>query len=268
MTDLNSLEQVVVLPYGYVLHTFASLPSTMDKAHVLAAEGCPHGTIILADQQTQGRGRRGATWISLEGNLNLSVVIKIPEISKNLAALSFIFCIAVGHALVPFINNHTSLGYKWPNDIILQDHKVGGILLEVCQEGTCSTDKALIVGVGLNLKKKPSDVRFPATSLYEQGIEVDKYEFLSLLCTELFELLSVWQQESFAPIQRIWRSRMWGLGCAVVVRRGQESITGIVRGIDEMGALVVEDHKHCKHSITAADILWKGSQNGNKKRLD
>ena len=139
-----------------MVHWLDQLPSTQDDAHRRAAGGAPHGTAVAARVQTAGRGTRGRTWVSSEGGLWLSVIAR-PDTGEGLPVLS----IRVGLALADHIDgllrssptvrpsDRPTVRLKWPNDLLLDDHKLGGILCEARWQGTRLG--WIVVGVGLNV---------------------------------------------------------------------------------------------------------------------
>jgi len=246
------------LPGGYHLYTFETLPNTMDKAHELAKEGAAHGTLVLAQNQTEGRGRRGSVWVAPPGNLNLSVILRPEFLAAQLPFLSFALCVAMGHALLPFLPDQGMLAYKWPNDLLLDGKKVGGCLLEVELGKSWTGQPAWVVGgVGLNMQHHPSDLPYPATSLAEQSVVTDQASLLSRFCCELFELLSVLQAQGFSPIQRAWMARSWGVGKRVrVTTNPGRFYEGVVQGVDGDGCLIVQDDKFRKQRIATGEVFF------------
>jgi BirA family biotin operon repressor/biotin-[acetyl-CoA-carboxylase] ligase len=120
----------------------------MEEAHAMAQAGAPHGTTIVADEQTNGRGTRGRAWISAAGGLWLSVVAR-PSRTDALEALSLRVGLAVAAALESAIPALPRLGLKWPNDLVLDGAKLGGILCEArWGGGRCLW---VVVGLGLNV---------------------------------------------------------------------------------------------------------------------
>lgn len=130
-----------------VLHRLDSVGSTQDRLHELAAQGAPAGTAVLAAEQTEGRGRRGRAWRSPRGGLWLSVLCR-PVAAPAIEVLSLRAALAVARVLetrVPAV----ALRLKWPNDLILDDRKLGGILCEARWQG--ESPSWVAVGIGLNL---------------------------------------------------------------------------------------------------------------------
>src|SRR5687768_11257196 len=114
----------------YHLLSFDSLDSTNEEAKRLAKGGGCHGAVIWAKKQSDGRGRMGRNWVSSEGNLFVSILLQPQKQQQELAQLSFVAAVAAIEALEALLTDGDKLRCKWPNDILLADKKLGGILLE------------------------------------------------------------------------------------------------------------------------------------------
>lgn len=139
-----------------MVHWFDRLPSTQDEAHRQAADGAPHGTAIAARIQTAGRGTRGRYWVSSAGGLWLSVIAR-PVAGEGIPVLS----VRIGIALAEYLDSirrpaTPPVGLKWPNDLLLDDRKLGGVLCEARWHG----DRLgwIVVGVGLNVHNTLLDI--------------------------------------------------------------------------------------------------------------
>ncbi|MDE0333734.1 MAG: biotin--[acetyl-CoA-carboxylase] ligase, partial [Defluviicoccus sp.] len=125
------------LPDGYRLVSLQRTDSTNAEALRRAADGAPHGTVVLAAEQTAGRGRRGRRWLPAPGNLYMTVLVRPPEGSAT-AQLSFLAAVALGEAM----DRETDFRFKWPNDLLVGGRKIAGILIEADGE-------AAAVGIGV-----------------------------------------------------------------------------------------------------------------------
>jgi BirA family biotin operon repressor/biotin-[acetyl-CoA-carboxylase] ligase len=224
----------------------ASTTSTMDVASKLAHEGAKHGVVIVADEQTSGRGRRGTTWVSppLAG-LYLSFIARPDNPALSLITL------AAGVAVRDGIQAATGLAadLKWPNDLIVGPRKLAGILAEGISIG--SPDQAVIVGVGVNVQSAayPPDVAARATSLEgELGRSIDR----GLLLSEI--LMAVWDRLAQRPgdILQAWRAASPNANGTRVEWDGKNGITA---GIDDSGALLVKTNAGIER-IIAGELRW------------
>jgi BirA family transcriptional regulator, biotin operon repressor / biotin---[acetyl-CoA-carboxylase] ligase len=232
------------------LRWHASLPSTMDAALALANDGAGHGVVVVADEQTQGRGRRGTTWASPTGaGLYFSFVAK-PGTSQSLSLIT----LAAGVAVRDGIASATGLAadLKWPNDLVVGKRKLAGILAEGLAVGT--PDPAIIIGVGVNAHPAayPSDVRARATSIEDElGRPVDRGVLLSAILISLWDWLARLRQ-SPGDILQAWRAASPN---AIGTRVEWEGRHGVTAGIDDDGALRVKTHVGIERVI-AGELQW------------
>ncbi|TGW15797.1 biotin--[acetyl-CoA-carboxylase] ligase [Candidatus Hepatobacter penaei] len=253
----DSFEAGVSLPAGYVLHAHACLPSTIDEASRLAQEGAPSGTLVLAKEQTAGRGRRGNPWSSYAGNLHLSCVLR-PRLSlSQMSCLSFVASVAAGHAILPFLGNPSLLQYKWPNDILIDGFKVGGCVVDV-GPSLASEDKPswVVLSVGVNLCKAPHGMDYPVSCLKDLGLLVDGEAILSFFCTELQPLLKSVEDQGFETVRAMWMGRAWGMGETLSIDVGDGLVyQGVAEGITAEGALLLKKYSGEKVTIPTGHVM-------------
>lgn len=223
----------------------------------LAEDGAVEGTVVLADSQSGGKGRRGRTWLSPAGvNLYCSVLLRPPIMPHQAPQLTFLSAVAVARA----IEMSTALipEIKWPNDVLIAGKKVAGLLNEMSAE----TDgiNFVILGIGVNLNMTadqfPEGLRHPATSLLlESGLNIIRTRFAGLLLRELDKLYAEFLESGFAPVRREWQLRCNANGRQVVVSdAGSDEISGMFAGIDEDGALLVQDPEGAITRIMNGDV--------------
>jgi len=198
--------------------------STMKDAAVLAHEGKPHGTAVIADIQTAGIGRHGHAWHSDDlGGLYISIILRL-EIAPTLT-------LALGLAVQRALNDlaQVSTDLRWPNDVMLNERKVAGILVQ-------AAEGALIAGIGLNVNQSafPPDLAEIATSLkIETGSEHPKDALADRIIAESLRYVALTKQEI---LSRFERNSTWPKGKAVEV---DGHIRGTTAGLDENGFLLV-----------------------------
>jgi len=232
---------------------YDTLESTNDEARRLAEEGGRDGLVIRADQQTAGRGRRGREWVSDAGNLFASIVLR-PEVPiAQIATLPFVAAVALGDMLVPKLDPAMGPHYKWPNDVLINDRKVAGILLE---SGGSRTGLWVVLGLGINLASHPDEAMFPATSLKESGVDWTPNAALDNFLRIFAGLYPVWQAHGFSPIRRSWLQRARHLGETIEVARHGERLKGIFEDVDESGALKLRLEDGTMETITAGDVFF------------
>jgi BirA family biotin operon repressor/biotin-[acetyl-CoA-carboxylase] ligase len=221
----------------FVVRHHAELASTMDEARARAGEGAPDGTVVVARRQTRGRGRQGRDWFSPEGNLYASVLLRPGLPPSRLSELGFIVALAVADAVdVALPGGRARL--KWPNDVLVGDAKVAGILVEIIE------DNAAIVGIGLNIAQAPGVAPYPVTCLrdadpHNAGATVSADAVLTHLLAALERHLAQWTEHGFARSREAWLARGPSPGDLVRVRIGARIDTGRFAGLDADGALLL-----------------------------
>ena len=261
MTSKPAPHSEIRLPPAYRLIAMDSVGSTNDEAKKLAEEGAEEGTLVWAREQTKGRGRHGRTWASPRGNLYMSLILRPDCALAEAAQLGFVTALAVGEAIGAVAPPMLEVTYKWPNDVLVHGRKVAGLLLESKSTPTADRGGAvewLVVGIGANVQSHPADARFPATNLIFEGVspEVDESMLLEAICRHFLALANRWTEDGFAPIRRLWLGHAHGLGEAVEVRLGQETLRGTFREMDESGSLILELPDSRRRTVAAGDVLF------------
>ncbi|WP_245183076.1 MULTISPECIES: biotin--[acetyl-CoA-carboxylase] ligase [unclassified Haematospirillum] len=239
------------LPKGWRLVFLRETDSTNEEIKRRRNSDPGEGFVIVAGSQTAGRGRRGRSWESPEGNLFLSIRLRqSAQGVADSASLSFIAALALLDAfssMAPALD----VALKWPNDVLVSGAKVSGILLE--------TDTPwIIVGVGVNVLHRPqvTPTNYPVTSLAEQGISFSALDVASFFCHALYGRLRQWREEGFVPIRQAWKSKACGLGGSMVANLPDgSSVCGIFSDLDADGALVLHNEAG-QHRILAADVFF------------
>lgn len=244
----------VQLPPAYRLVALDAVGSTNEEAKRLAREGAEDGTLVWARSQTQGRGRSGRTWTSPPGNLYLSLILR-PDCPPGQAAqLSFVAALGLGGALGAVLPPMVPLTYKWPNDVLLNDKKVSGLLLETQSAGRDRLDW-LVLGLGVNVASCPAGTDFPATSLALEGAEVGVEELLEAFGRHFLHWVNRWLADGFAPVRSAWLKHARGLGEPIRVRLPAAELRGTFLDMDGDGALVLGLDGE-RRRITAGDVFF------------
>ena len=245
---------------GSLLHYRETVDSTNLVALRLAQEGAAEGTVVLADCQTAGRGRLNRGWQSPPGcNLYLSVILRPAIAPPDASRITLVAGVAVAEAIASVCA--TGVGIKWPNDILIRDRKVCGILTEMRTDGGEGT---VIVGIGLNVNIRKDDFDpghcDTATSLREEtGRNHSREDMFVLLCERLEKWYEIFLHEGFAPVREEWLARSEMAGKHVRILFRDEVQEGVVEGIDRDGALLIADRRGEVRRITAGDAtIMKG----------
>ena len=227
---------------GHYYRHYDEIGSTNAEAKALATEGAPEGTVVIAECQTAGRGRLGRRWSSPTGKGLLFSVVLRPSMSMSDAhMLTLVAAVAVADA----IESHTriSLKIKWPNDLFVDDKKVGGILMEVA--GQQDEVDWIVLGIGINANTEfvelPVALRRTATSLLmEGGAPIDRSSLLAALLLSIEHQYTHALADGFGDVVTGFRQRDYLLSKSVSVETRDGRVTGRASGIDDRGALLVE----------------------------
>ena len=235
---------------GQKVIAYPSLTSTNDIAKREAKKGAREGTVILAEEQTAGRGRLKRAWLSPRGSIALSIILH--PTPTQLPSLIMLASLAVARCIEKVGGLETQI--KWPNDVLINGKKVCGILIESDVRGS-AVDYA-VIGIGLNVNLKPADfpeIAATATSLSKElGHEVSRLKVLRSLLTFMErEYLLLAKGES--PVTR-WTARLLQIGEEVQVDTPWGRETGQLQGVDAHGALLVRQGDGTEARITVGDV--------------
>jgi BirA family biotin operon repressor/biotin-[acetyl-CoA-carboxylase] ligase len=240
---------------GQTLHFHESLPSTNEAAFRLAADGAEHGEVVITEQQTAGKGRRGRTWVSPSGlNLYFSAILR-PELPPQRAPeLTLVAAVALAEALR---EADVDALIKWPNDVQIGGRKVAGILTELSAEP--ERVHFVVLGIGVNLNAGPEDfppeVATTATSLSQAlGRRVNRALFTASLWGRLEEWLDLHHEVGFDPVRERWKELSATLRQEVLVRTGGSELRGVAEDIDASGALLVRTAGGSLERVLAGDV--------------
>lgn len=249
-------DRLVTRWLGRPFYHFLETGSTNAEALQLARGGAPHGTLVVAEKQTAGRGRLDRKWHSPIGQgLTFSLILR-PNLPPRAAPqLTLVAASGLAHCIRHRFDLAARI--KWPNDILIHHKKAAGILTEM--ESEADRIGFVVVGIGINCNQGAADLvgpfRYPATSIAaEWGGQIDRQGFLAELLTDLevrFELL---QQQGFSALLRELQDYSDVLGAQVVVESMGKTIAGKVIGLTEEGALKVATRTGACQVIWAGDI--------------
>jgi len=244
----------LLLPYEFPgleqrIHHFREISSTMDAARQLAKRAAREGTIVIAEVQTRGRGRLSREWLSPEGGIYFTIILR-PRISPAYAPrINLMAGIAVATTIRKLFGLKAEL--KWPNDVLIEGKKVCGILAEMDAE----TDVVNFVNVGIGLNVNTSIPRFErtVTSLKDAlGREISRKEFLSALLVEIERWLPSLMK---ADLLEEWRRLSATLNKEVRVTSLGEEVTGQAIHIDATGALILRGKDGSLRTVLVGDCI-------------
>lgn len=243
---------LVATEYHFV--KFDEIDSTNEEARRLSAAGEMRPTWILADAQTAGRGRRGRSWTSPLGNLMTTLFWPFSVPVQSAAQLSFVASLAVRDVVASYIP-HCRVELKWPNDVLVEDAKVAGILLEALSVSNQNVQK-LAIGIGVNVAHHPDDTPYPATHIGAWAETPDRDDVHQKLTASFAQYHLAFEKSGFAPIRKIWLEQARGLGKTIEVRLASGNISGVFEDLNGDGQLCLRLASGDMQLIAAGDVYF------------
>lgn len=240
------------LPRGYTRLDLEETDGTNAEALRRVRWEAADRTVIVARSQTAGRGRQGRVWQSADGNLYASVLLRLDG-SPPVGQLAFVAGLAVADAIAPFLPGDTAPRLKWPNDVLIDGAKAGGILIET-EEGADGAQWA-VVGIGINVASAPSIAGRAVASLRAAGSSADVEQVLCAVCQSFEIWLTRWRRDGFIPIRASWLAVAAGLGEPIEAHLPAGVATGVFEDIDESGALRLRRPDGTVSSVHAGEIV-------------
>jgi BirA family transcriptional regulator, biotin operon repressor / biotin---[acetyl-CoA-carboxylase] ligase len=247
----------VQLPPGTALAAYDEIDSTNEEAKRRADAGESGPLWIVARRQSAGRGRRGRSWASLDGNLLATLLIAPGRSAAECARLSFAAALSV-HDLCAHVCPGAEVSVKWPNDVLISGAKCAGILLESGGERD-GVLPWLAVGIGVNLAHAPEGTPYPATALNNHGPGVSPDEALTHLARAWDHWFTAWRVHGFAPLRTAWLERAHGLGQPVIARLAGAEHTGLFDGLDADGSLQLRRADGTLVAVSSGEVFFGGS---------
>lgn len=271
-----SLERV---DFKEEIRFYKSVSSTNDVLAIWAREGAPDGSAVVADFQESGRGKQGRVWVSSQdqGGLHYSFLVRDLRPDQSLSQLSFVVAVSVGRAIRSFLEKweqgipeekRQKVKYKWPNDILIDGRKGGGILIEtsgVMEKGESPSWN--VIGIGINIGSGPLLEGGERTGFLNPGERVSsletrflwRKEILSFLREAWKNLRQEWSQEGFEKIRQEWLFQAKGLYEPIRVSFPQGEKKGIFLGIDNQGKLWIQTSPGKQESIASGDVFLESN---------
>ncbi len=232
------------------IHYHPEITSTMDEAVALARDGCPEFTVVVAERQSKGRGRMARTWVSDEGGLYFTIVVR-PELPVDLAHL-------VNLAAAVEIKDLLRSSYdieawlKWPNDILVEGKKICGCLSQMEIEG--GLIGFLSIGIGLNVNNNPGGVEPAAVSMSQiLGRHIPRKNLLARFIDRFEDRLSTIDPPALI---REWKKQNNTIGREVAVVTSKKTYTGTAVDIDDRGGLVIEYDDTTRETVIYGDCFY------------
>ncbi len=244
--------------FGKKIEYFRLTSSTMDEAeYILEKDPDAHGTLVVAEEQTSGRGRQKRKWLSPRGkNIYVSLIYtpKNMDVSDSIAMM-FATSIAIKEALSDFGIENAKI--KWPNDVMVSDKKIAGVLLETRSEAGVLTNAIIGFGINVNMEEMPDEIKDTATSMcIETHNTVDRATLLSNTLFYLENLLNILVNEGRSKILELWKEYNNTLGRKVEIHSDREVFVGLAKDIDKDGFLLVDVDGNVKKVVTADSVRF------------
>jgi BirA family transcriptional regulator, biotin operon repressor / biotin---[acetyl-CoA-carboxylase] ligase len=242
---------------GGKLHYFSQIGSTNSHARELAENGAAEGEIVVAEAQTQGRGRLSRRWESPPfANLYLSVILRPHLPPRRAPQLTLTAAVSLAETVASFLPNPPAI--KWPNDILIDGRKVAGILTEAACDA--ARIEYVILGIGLNVNYRrdamPEELRERATSLADAtGEYVPRERLFARLIHDLDRCYGELEEAGFESLRPRWKAYFGLRGRKVCVEHNGQRIFGRAIDIDSEGGLIVEDDRGESRTIVAGDVI-------------
>ncbi|MBL0220496.1 MAG: biotin--[acetyl-CoA-carboxylase] ligase [Myxococcales bacterium] len=229
----------------------AECASTNDEAGRLARAGARHGTIVVANAQTAGRGRDGRTWQSPPGmGLYLSAILRPPLPLSDVPPMT----LAIGIGLCDAARaTGAAVTLKWPNDLLVDGKKLAGVLVESQSQG--GKLEAVVIGIGVNITGRlPAEVAASAVTLEDAAdSEIDREAFIAAVLAQVEHWVDRYVAMGLEEIIPAWQDRM-ALGLRARATIDGTLLTGIVSGLDDDGALLLLGDDGALHRVRSGDV--------------
>lgn len=231
---------------------YETLGSTSDLLKEKAEAGAQDKLAIQAFSQTSGRGTRGRSWVDPGGNLAISLLFRPEKSIDFLAAIPFLTAVSLYETARQFSTGEADFMLKWPNDLLLSERKMAGVLIEA---GGNADRKWVVVGIGANLRQAPQIEGRQLSALSEVAAAPDPAVFGRDLTLQMDRWIGLWEAEGFAPIREAWLERAHPVGRHLAVQRGETYISGSFSGLDEQGRLLLALPNGETIPVVTGDIL-------------
>lgn len=249
---------------GQTLHYLKETGSTNIDAKRCAQDGEPHGTVVIAEKQDAGRGRRGRSWQSPPGSaIYMTIMLKPEFVPDKASMLTLVMALSVADAIA----EKTALpaGIKWPNDVVVHGKKVCGILTEMEMNVELGYIQYVVIGVGINVNNNspeefPEEIRDKATSLkIESGLQISRAELLECVLSHFEKNYDTFVRTlDLSLLMEAYDARLLNLNKEVTVLDPKGDYTGVARGINKTGELLVERDGGEIVTVYAGEVSVRG----------
>lgn len=255
---MKILEELKTAWAGRTCLCFDTLDSTNDYGKNLAKQEHVHGTLIVADTQTAGKGRRGRIWQSPKGStISMSLCLEPKLPTERVAGLTLVMALAVAEAVLEVTDVIPKI--KWPNDIVVNGKKICGILTEMC---FVDSHYAVIIGVGINVNTEsfPEEIKGIAGSLKtESGREISREKLITAVMKHFEEFYTKYEQtQNLSLLKERYEALLVNMGREVQVLDPKDAYRGVAKGITDEGNLVVICQDGKEKEVYSGEVSVRG----------
>lgn len=241
---------------NYLIHQFDEVESTNDLAFSLAENKQIFANqIIVANKQNKGRGRLNRNWESPIGNLYFSLILQPKIAIEKTSQISFVAVCALQIAVEKIFQQQNivaKIQNKWPNDLLIDQKKVAGILLESkISNKICDF---VILGIGVNINSNPTQTLFPSTNIKNFLCEISASKMLEFFLEEFKNLYENWLNFGFKNIRNLWLKNAYNLNSEIKINLGDSMVEGLFIEIDEEGNIIIKNHNNETKKINFGDV--------------
>ncbi len=217
---------------NWIWKDFDAVENTNDEAKKLVCS-FKQNCIVSAVKQNNGRGRRGRKWLGQEGNLFASFAFEIEL--HDLNKMVILSAVALFNTVKHFVGGN-NVKIKWPNDILVNEEKISGILFEKADENFW------VMGIGINILSSPKldKANYNATDFCKLGINANRIQMLEYFVNTFDELLSQYYNIGFEKIKKTWLDNAYNLGNFVIIKQEKQVVSGKFLTIDDNGVLILK----------------------------
>lgn len=237
-------------PHGLITYVAETGSTNADlSARISASERVAEGDWLVADRQTSGRGRQGRIWSDGQGNFMGSTIVQLAASDPEPSSLALLAGLALYETILPLIAEPHALKLKWPNDLLLRDAKLAGILLERVKD-------SVIVGIGVNLAQAPEIPGRKTIALSDLAPAPSRDDFAGKLATQFSLELQRWRDFGLPPVLRRWQAAAHPIGTGLTVHESDGTIiSGTCDGLGETGFLRLRLADGTVRAIHAGDVF-------------
>lgn len=250
--------QALSLKAGNVMNTWNSemvfkdyveLDSTNAEARQLVDKGESDVFVVSTRRQTAGRGRYGRVWHAPADNLAMTIAAPRPSVVQDFSTLSLMTGVVIHGVLQKLISDQAAVRIKWPNDVVVDDAKISGTLIEI-------DTTRIYVGIGVNLVAAPSEAIYPTTSL-GRFHPIERLDLIEKIANSWFEQFQIWARDGFASIAEVYTNNIWRRGEFMTIALNEartERVEGRCLGVDSTGLLLLEKPDGEVRSFSTGDV--------------